>query len=271
MKQVAPLRYEVIFKKAFCQPDVFTAFVQDFTGVRLHIDHVETEKRFDPPIGQVDSRFDLYAEDRDNRVIADIQHVRFPDHYDRFLYYHCAAMLEQVASAEDYRPGLQVLTLVVLTSGDRHKTDMASIDFDPKDRQGRPLHEIAHRLLYLCPAYVSDATPEPYRQWLRAINDSMDETVDETEYDNAIIRKIFDTIERDHLTPQDRAQMKDEYGYAQIGQAQFAKGKTEGIQKGIEEGKLATARAMLQEGAQVAFIAKVTGLAPATIEQLRKQ
>jgi hypothetical protein len=29
MKRVAPLRYDVIFKKAFCDPEIFTAFVND--------------------------------------------------------------------------------------------------------------------------------------------------------------------------------------------------------------------------------------------------
>jgi hypothetical protein len=77
------------------------------------------KKSFDPPIGNVDSRFDLFAEDKENRIIVDIQHVRYADHYDRFLHYHCAALLEQVVSSQDYRPGLKVFTIVVLTSGDR--------------------------------------------------------------------------------------------------------------------------------------------------------
>jgi hypothetical protein len=59
MKKVASLRYGVIFKKAFSQPAIFTAFVQDFLGITLNIDHVETEKSFDPIIGKVDSRYDL--------------------------------------------------------------------------------------------------------------------------------------------------------------------------------------------------------------------
>jgi hypothetical protein len=97
MKRVAPLRYDVIFKKAFCEPEIFTAFVQAVLGIRIEINKVETEKSFNPPIGRVASRFDLFAEDPQNRVIVDIQHVRFADHDDAFLHYHCAAILEQVA------------------------------------------------------------------------------------------------------------------------------------------------------------------------------
>ncbi len=46
MKQVASLRYGVIFKKAFCVPEIFKGFVRDFLDVQLEIDQVETEKSF---------------------------------------------------------------------------------------------------------------------------------------------------------------------------------------------------------------------------------
>jgi len=36
MKKVASLRYGVIFKKAFSQPDIFKAFVKDFIGIELN-------------------------------------------------------------------------------------------------------------------------------------------------------------------------------------------------------------------------------------------
>jgi len=47
MKKVASLRYGVIFKKAFSDPEIFKAFVRDFLGIELEIDRVETEKAFD--------------------------------------------------------------------------------------------------------------------------------------------------------------------------------------------------------------------------------
>lgn len=262
MKQVASLRYEVIFKKAFSQLDVFREFVKDCTGVELDIERVETEKRFDPPIGRVDSRFDLFAEDKTNRVIVDIQHVRFGDHYDRFLHYHCAALLEQIGDAKAYRPPLTVLTLVILTSGDRHKVDIATIDFDPRDRHGQPLEEIFHRIIYLCPPYVNEDTPEPYREWLLAIQDSLDGEVDETRYQKTIIHKIFQTIERDGLTPQDRARMKDEYSYEEIGRDQF--------EKGMEQGTAAVIQALrlLNTSMDPHQIARVTGLAAEKVAAL---
>jgi hypothetical protein len=72
MKQVASLQYGVIFKKAFSQPDIFTAFVTAVLGIEFSCEKVETEKSFKPTIGYVDSRFDLFAQDYKNRIIVDI-------------------------------------------------------------------------------------------------------------------------------------------------------------------------------------------------------
>ena len=44
MIEVAPLRYGVIFKKAFSKPHIFTAFVKDILGIEIEIDEVETHQ-----------------------------------------------------------------------------------------------------------------------------------------------------------------------------------------------------------------------------------
>ncbi|RKZ81063.1 MAG: hypothetical protein DRR19_22760 [Candidatus Parabeggiatoa sp. nov. 1] len=248
MKKVASLRYGVIFKKAFSNPDIFKAFVKDFIGIDLKINKVETEKEFFPIIGKVDTRFDLFAEDIDNRVIVDIQHVRYGDHYDRFLHYHCVALLEQIASSTNYRPNLRVFTIVVLTSGDKHKVDMATTDFAPKDNQGKPLNELRHKIIFISPKYVTDDTPEPYREWLLAIADSLDEEVDETAYQRQEIRQVFDLIAQDLVSPQERFKMKDEYGMEQLQRDKVL----ETAQK--------IARRLLAEGIDPDIVAKTTGI-----------
>ncbi len=252
MKKVASLRYGVIFKKAFSNPDVFKAFVKDFTGIELKINQVETEKEFSPIIGKVESRFDLFAEDIDNRVIVDIQHVRYGDHYDRFLHYHCVALLEQIASSTNYRPNLRVFTIVVLTSGDKHKVDMTTTDFAPKDNKGKPLNELQHKIIFLSPRYVTDETPEPYREWLLAIADSLDEKVDETAYQRKEIRQVFDLIEQDLVSPKERFQMKDEYGMEELQQDKFEQGQ--------QTKALEIARRLLAKGDEPATVTEITGI-----------
>ena len=259
MKQVASLRYGVIFKKAFCVPDIFKGFVRDFLDVQLEIDQVETEKSFPYQVGRVASRFDLFAEDKKNRIIVDIQHVRYPDHYDRFLHYHCAALLEQITNAYSYSPELKVFTIVVLTSGDKHKKDVMVIDFDPKDLEGNPSGEISHKILYVCPKYLNDKTPKAYQEWMRAIQDSLDEQVEENDYTVTEVRQIFDYIEKDLISPEERAQMFDEYGEEQVKQEKFEKGKQEGVKE--------TAKAMLHEGMDISLISKITQLPEEVIVQ----
>lgn len=256
MKQVASLKYGVIFKKAFSQPDIFTAFVQDVLGVHVEIDRVETEKSFKPIVGYVDSRFDLFAQDDKNRIIVDIQHVQNDDHYDRFLHYHCVALLEQIANAKSYRPGLKVFTIVVLTSGDRHQKDVLTIDFDSKDLHGNGIHEIPHKVVYLSPKYVNDNTPAAYKEWLDAIQDTLDEEVDESHYHNTIIQKIFTVIEKDGITPTERYEMFEEYNRREL------------IEKEKTGAKREIAKNLLAIGLSVAAISQATGLTCAELEDL---
>jgi len=293
MIKVASLRYGVIFKKAFSDPEIFKAFVRAFLGIELEIDRVETEKAFDPPVGRVASRFDLYAEDKKNRIIVDIQHERYKDHYDRFLHYHCEAMLEQVAGSGSYRHNVKVFTLVVLTSGDRHKRDISVIDFDPKDLKGKPLGEIPHKIVYICPKYRNEETPEPFREWMRAIEDSLDEVVEESEYVSPQIRRVFQHIEKDGISPYDRAKMFDEYNLEELKRTTkkegwqegieegrkegikqgieqgLEKGREEGLKKGLEKGLEKTARNLLLIGKlTIEQIAEVTGLSSDRVKEL---
>jgi len=258
MKQVASLRYGVIFKKAFSQPDIFTAFVRDVLDIELEIERVETEKSFPEPIGRVDSRFDLFAEDVKNRIIVDIQHKRFSDHYARFFHYHCAAILEQAISSDDYQPKLKVFTLVVLTSGDKHKRDVAIIDCDAKDLQGTPLQEIPHKVYYLSPKYINQETPARYREWLRAIEDTLDGVVDETTYHDPPILRVFDLIEQNQISPTERARMFDEHGEEELRQQEFQK-----VRLGI-------AKAMKVKGFDDGMIAELTGLSQSDITRLEE-
>jgi hypothetical protein len=257
MKEVASLRYDVIFKKAFGVPEIFTAFVRDLLGIELEIDTVEKDKAYDPPIGSVATKFDLYAEDKKNRIIVDIQHVHYPDHYHRFLHYHCAAL---------FPPKFKVFTIVVLTSGDKYKKDIGIIDFDPKDLQGQSFGEIDHKIVYICPKYLDKkVTPKRYHEWLEAIEDSLDEQVDESHYTQPEIQQIFNLIEKDQVTPEEHARMFDEYGEEQVKQEKFLKEVEKQIKQAKEEAARNLKRLCILTDEQ---IASVTGLSLERIEAL---
>ena len=278
IKEVASLRYGVIFKKAFGELDIFTAFVKDVVSsainlaLNLQIERIETEKAFTPVIGRVATRFDLFAQDKKNRVIVDIQHARNPDHYDRFLHYHCTAILEQVVNSYDYQPPLLVYTVVVLTGGDKHKKDVLITDFRPRDLEGKLVSETEHKIIYLNPKCVTDKTPEPLREWLLAIADSLDEKVNINNYQLDEIQRLFGLIEKDMISPEERAKMIEEYHQEEGKRTAFEEGLEEGVKKGLEEGVKkgleegeqrkaeSIARKMLSLGMDVGEIATVTDL-----------
>jgi len=259
MMKVASLHYGVIFKKAFCDVEVFTGFVRDILGIHLEITSVETEKEFDTLIGSVRPRFDLYVEDKKNRIIVDIQHRRDFDHYDRFLHYHCVVLLEQIKSAENYRPDLTVYTIVVLTSGDKHKSPISIIDFDPKDWHGKPLGEIPHKIIYICPKYVDKDVPEFFREWLQMIEDSLDGEIDESLYHIPEIKKALTRIGKNDISPEEKYWMIEEYSIERM--------KRESFEKGIENERMTIAKVMLQNGLDIKTIIKITGLTEQVILQ----
>ena len=264
MKQVASLQYGVIFKKAFSQIDVFKAFVKDIIGIDLEIDKVETEKSFEQRIGNIKVEFDLYAEDLKNRVIVEIQHQNGSDYYDRFL--HCVALLEQAANYRNYKPNLTVYTIVVLTSADNHKTDVAVIDFDPKDRYGNPLNEIKHKVIYLAVKYVDENTPEMYREWLSAIKESLTEQIEETNYHRPELQTVINSIAKNLVSPEEKYWMIEEYNFENDKKKKFQEGKLEGA---LLE-KYAIAKGMLAKHLEVETIAELTGLTVDEIKSLHK-
>jgi predicted transposase/invertase (TIGR01784 family) len=294
MKQVASLQYGVIFKKAFCDVEVFTGFVRDILGIEINIDKVETEKEFKPAIGKVAVKFDLYAQDDEGRVIVEIQHqYSSDDHYDRFLHYHCVALLEQVKKAKNYKPPLSVYTIVVLTSTDtKYREDVLTIDFDLKTKKGKALKEIPHKVVFLCPRHVDENTPTAYREWLNVIFDSLDESIDESLYHKPEVQKLVEYIEQDSVSPEEKAQMIEEYNWEQFKMKQeklfndklqkstakatakaLAKGKAEGKLEGKLEGEklktLEIAKGMLAKGLDLQTISELTGLTHAEIESLK--
>lgn len=252
MKQVASLQYDVIFKKAFSKPEIFKAFVKAVLGIELEITNIEMEKTFDTKIGRVKSRFDLFAEDVKKRVIVDIQHMQHEDYYDRFLHYHCMAILEQIKNSKDYQPKTKVFTIVVLTSENKEGKDVLTIDFDPKDLQGNGINKIAHKVIYLCPHFVNENTPIAYREWLKAIEDTLDGEVNEMDYENPIIKEIFDLIETDNITNEERYDLIEE---------------NHRLEEVLTE-KKNIAKNMLAENLSHALIAKLTGLSESEIEKL---
>ncbi|HEW97159.1 MAG: hypothetical protein DRR16_32205 [Candidatus Parabeggiatoa sp. nov. 3] len=271
MKQVAPLRYDVIFKKAFSHPSLFTALVKDFLGIQLKIDEVENDKAFVPPVGNVAIKFDLFAEDKKNRIIVEVQHAHYDDTYERFVYYQCSAMVQTIISSNNYCFPVTVITIVFFTGKKTPSPDSGIIvhDFEPKDFvTGKLLDKIYQRKHKLIFVFTNDsdhtAIPSNCREWMLAINDSLDEKVDEDKYTNPSIQELFCVIEKDKITPEERARMKEEYNREEVSRQAFQQ-----AERRVREEKEKMARNLKAIGVLTEEqIASVTGLSLEMIKAL---
>ncbi len=215
---LAPLDNEVIFKKAFTDPLVLSGFVKDIVGVDFDPGVIETEKSFFPKVGNVDTKYDVFAESKDHRVVVELQRVEYDYHFDRFLHYHNAAIIEMQKSHKDYIIKKTVYTFIFLiapytTTLDRKghpiQESVLISAADPRDLHDNVVELYGHKLIFLNSFYDNSLTPENYSDWLNLISESVKNPKDyhvNSEKDS--IKKAEDLIQMDNLSGEDIRLMK---------------------------------------------------------------
>jgi predicted transposase/invertase (TIGR01784 family) len=282
MVDVASLKFDVIFKKAFGQIDVFRQFAQDVLGLSIEIDRVIQSYRYPERAGFVNIEYDLFAEDLKNRVIVEIQHVKRVDFFDRFLYYHLIGLVEQIKTHSDYRFPKAVYTVVVVRGEEPFREvhippfSIAVSDMEAYNEFDQPLGIYPHRLVFLNPRAKTDRTPENIKDWLALIEDSLDEQIDETLYPLPIFQKMIEEIRKNNVTPDELTQIKDDAswegtfeGWREAGHEEgFEEGREAGREEGRIEERRELALSMRQQGMDATLIAQITGLDIEEIQSL---
>jgi hypothetical protein len=213
MRKVIPLRYGTAFKKAFRKPHIYSAFVRDILGIEFEAKEVFEEYAFQPPVGRVNIRYDLFAEDPARRAIVEMQHIRDDDTFDRFLYYHLIGQVEQVQGSDTYRFQRKVYTVVVLTrlpSKEALQFDVGVLDSKLSTLQGEELKDFGHRLVFVNARVKKEGTPEGVRRWMELIEDSLDEEMDETRYSDPLMREVIEEIEKGNASEDELFKLKEE-------------------------------------------------------------
>ena len=268
---LARLDNSVIFKKLFTDREVLQAFVKDVTGATIDPVTIATEKSFAPPIGAVDIKIDIFADDPAHRLIVEIQRVKYDYHYDRCLYYQNAAMMELQRSHTQYKLDKTVYTIVWLTAkDDALPHDLITTRLASETSGGAAVPLYPHKLFFLNPNYRSDQTPDGIRDWLELVFESIAHP-DAPHLNTArsIIRKATGLIETDGLTPTERRLAMEDQDYEDHLALREEKGREEGRQEGRQIRNREIARSMLAKGLDLAVIAETTGLAEAEIACLR--
>lgn len=279
---LASLESETIFKKAFTDKTVFTCFVRDILNINIDVDKIETEKKFEFKVGQIDICYDIYAESKDQRFVIEIQRVDYDYHFDRFLHYHLAAILEQQRHSQAYTINKTVYTIVVLTAPYRinQRTGMPIADevlissVNPRNLKNTELEIYGHQLIFLNPHYRGKDTPQNYRDWLDLIYDSINNPTDfKLNLENEGIKKTVELIDYEKLDPATMTEMKimneRKALYHVIEESAVNKGKKLGIDEGKKLGINQVAASMLKKGMPDDLIMEMTGLSKEEMEGLK--
>jgi len=86
------------------------------------------------------------------------------------------------------------------------------------DKVAEKIFPHKHRLFFI---FTKDPEgdldiPEECREWIKAIADTLTESVYEDSYNNEMIKKLFKIISKSETTPEERAKMKEEYNQAEF-------------------------------------------------------
>jgi hypothetical protein len=236
---------------------VFQCFVKDILGIDVQIGKIETEKRFNPKIGNIDFELDIYAESIDKRICIELQKVQYDYTFDRFLHYFVMLIAGQQQSAKEYSINQTVYQILVMT-----------LPYTLKDLNGRTLTDEmlitnfttrnpakVERLLYrhsfvtLNPNHRDPNTPKAVKDWMDFIYESMHNPDNPSiNLQNMGIKRAAALIDVTKLTPKQLAAKKN------IEQARSA--KIVGEEAAEWRKTVRIAKKMNANGASIEFIAK---------------
>ncbi len=272
---LARLDNEVFFKKAFTDEIVFKAFVRDIVGIEVNPDRIETEKAFQPKLGNINFKYDIFAEDSKKRIVIEIQKVEYDGsdrrhNFDRFLHYHLQAITEQQRTSEDYTVEKTVYTIVLMTAPYKinektreiYKDEVLISNLNPKNLKGIERKLFNHELIYLNPNYKGQDTPLNYRDWLDLIYESIHHPENPTlNTTNEGVKRASEIVSYENITPDEWEQSKIEASKRKVIKLER--------EAGSEEKAIQIAKNLLQTALSNEEIAKHTGLTIRQIEELR--
>lgn len=265
---IALLDNEVFFKKAFTDRIVFKAFVKDIVGIDVEPDKIETEKAFQPKLGNINFKYDIFAEDTRKRIVIEIQKVEYDHNFDRFLHYHLQAITEQQRSSEDYSVEKTVYTIVVMTAPYKinektrefYRDEVLISNLNPKNLKGIERKIFNHELVYLNPNYKDEDTPLNYRDWLDLIYESIHHPENpQINTENAGVKRATEIIRQENISPEEWEEAKIEASKRKV------------IKLEQEEERFENARNGILKGYDDQIIADITGLSIEQIQELRNE
>jgi predicted transposase/invertase (TIGR01784 family) len=267
---IARLDNEVFFKKAFTDKIVFKAFVKDIVGIDVEPDTIETEKAFQPKLGNINFKYDIFAEDIKKRIVIEIQKVEYDHNFDRFLHYHLQAITEQQRSSDDYSVEKTVYTIVVMTAPYKinektrefYRDEVLISSLNPKNLKGVERKIFNHELIYLNPNYKGEDTPTNYRDWLDLIYESIHSPEKPNiNIQNVGIKRVMEIVSYENISPEEWEEAKFEASKRKVIKLEREAGK--------DEATIEIAKKSIVAGLSDDVIVQITGLTLEQIQEIR--
>lgn len=290
------------FKKIFgeeANKDILASFITDVLELTTPVVDLRflTKDQLPETIERRAAVYDIYCTDRDgNHFIVEMQKSPVAYIKDRMVYYSTFPIAKQAPKGEVRRVAEQadaaygksapkapwnfrldaVYCIAILGyafDGSTTAVNRNSI------RNDEPPHEIFYDKLKFVTVELSlfdESQPEysldkRLNKWLYFLNDLSEfERMPEIFTGDVIFEKAFKAAEFANLTPEDLSLYHRAQKYEWDDYARYTTAEQRGEQKGLAKGKLEVAQALLQEGSDLAFVAKVTGLSIEQIQQLQK-
>jgi hypothetical protein len=231
--------------------------VKDILGLEVQIGKIETEKRFNPKIGNIDFELDIYAETLDKRICIELQKVQYDYTFDRFLHYFVMLIAGQQQSAKEYTIDQTVYQILVMTlpytlkdlTGRIITDEMLITNFTTRNASKVERLLYRHSFVTLNPNHRDPNTPKPVKDWMDFIYESMYNPKNPAiNLQNMGIKRAAELIEVHKFTPKQLAAKKS------IEQARNA--KIVGEEAAIWRNTVKKVKGLYANGASVEFIAK---------------
>ena len=272
--------------------DVLEGFLSILLKEEIKIDNILESESNREGANRKFNCVDLHCRDsQDRRIIIEVQNQREMDYFQRILWGTSKVLVESIDLGEPYKSVAKIISISILyyplcidEQKDTDfiyygKTEMVGV------HSGKPLILHGRRVTGEEMAILTSSKvfPEYYMIYVDKFEDVINEAIDEWVYffkhgkilDNFTSPGILLAAQKlDYLSMKDDERNAYE-GYmaylareSSILESALDQGETRGIAKGKAEGKVETARNLLQMGMDKEIISKATGLSIDDINQL---
>jgi len=255
--------------------------VKDILDIEIEVGKIETEKQFEPKIGRIDFKLDIFAESKDKRVIIEIQRIDYDYNFDRFLHYFLMAIAELQQSFQTYKIDKTVYGIVVMTApckvidkmGNAVLDEVMVSKLNPKNLNGEEKCIFNHQLVFLNSFHKDDSTPTIIRDWLDLIYESIHNPKEpKINTKNKGVERAAGIIDQDKLTPEEWRERKISESRKVAKKKYEEEARKEGVKKGMEKGmekeKIETILKSHEAGLDLETISKISGKSIAEIKNI---